>query len=329
MPLLPPVDLNMAMSYGLGVLALGCVVFVLTPYLSGDIKAEKRRAAVATPRARRSNDRATDAANRRKQVADSLKEVEQRGKAKKVSLEIRIQQAGLEWSRKTYIVAATSAGFLLAFGIYVAEDSPVIAVAAGLAGGFGLPIWILGFLRKRRLAKITAEFPNAVDVVIRGIKAGLPLGDCLRVIASEAAEPLRSEFRRVVEAQAVGMTVTEAIERMAERVPIAETNFLAIVIGIQQKAGGNLTEALGNLSRVIRERRKMKAKVKAVSSEAKASAGIIGCLPFAVGAMVWFVSPDYMSLLWTTSTGKMMMGCGVLWMSIGVFVMKQMINFEI
>ena len=329
MPLLAHVDLTMAMSYGLGVLALGCVVFVLTPYLSGDIKAEKRRAAVATPRARRSNDRAAEAANRRKQVSDSLKEVEQRGKAKRVSLEIRIQQAGLEWSRKTYLVVSTLAGVLLALGVYIAEDCPFIAAAAGLAGGFGLPTWILSFLRKRRLAKITAEFPNAVDVVIRGIKAGLPLGDCLRIIAQEAAEPLRSEFRRVVEAQAVGMTVTEAIERMAERVPITESNFLAIVIGIQQKAGGNLTEALGNLSRVIRERRKMRAKVKAVSSEAKASAGIIGCLPFAVGAMVWFVSPDYMSLLWTTSTGKMMMGCGALWMSIGVFVMKQMINFEI
>ena len=116
---------------------------------------------------------------------------------------------------------------------------------------------------------------------------------------------------------------------MAERVPITEANFFAVVIGIQQKAGGNLTEALGNLSRVIRDRKKMKAKVKAVSSEAKASAGIIGCLPPVVGFLVYIMAPDYISLLWTTSTGRMMMGGGACWMGIGVFVMKQMINFEI
>ncbi len=326
---LPPIDQHMLLSYGLGVLALGCVAFVLTPYLSGDVKAEKRRMVVAAPRAKRLNDRVTDAASRRKQVADSLKEVEQRGKSKKVSLEIRIQQAGLEWSRNGYIIASVLCALVLGAAGYVAEESPVVGAAAALVGGLGLPAWALAFLRKRRLAKITQEFPNAIDVVIRGIKAGLPLGDCLRVIASEAAEPLRSEFRRVVEAQTLGLTVTEAVDRMAERVPITETNFLAIVIGIQQKAGGNLTEALGNLSRVIRERRKMRAKVKAVSSEAKASAGIIGCLPFVVGGLVFIVSPDYMSLLWTTSTGRLMMGCGAVWMSIGIFVMKKMINFDI
>ena len=196
-------------------------------------------------------------------------------------------------------------------------------------GGFGLPRWVLGYLKKRRLAKFTDRFPNAVDIIIRGVKAGLPLGDCLRVVASESPEPLRAEFRRIVESQAVGLGVTEAVERMADRVPITEANFFAVVIGIQQKAGGNLTEALGNLSRVIRDRKKMKAKVKAVSSEAKASAGIIGCLPPVVGFLVYIMAPDYISLLWTTSTGRMMMGGGACWMGIGVFVMKQMINFEI
>ena len=139
--------------------------------------------------------------------------------------------------------------------------------------------------------KFVNEFPNAVDIIIRGVKAGLPLGDCLRVIASESPEPLRTEFRRIVEAQAVGLSVTEAVERIGERVPVTEANFFAIVIGIQQKAGGNLTEALTNLSRVIRERKKMKAKVKAVSSEAKTSAGIIGALPFIVGFFVYITTP--------------------------------------
>ena len=326
---LPAVSPHMVVTYGLGLVALACVLFVLSPYLSGDIKAEKRRVAVATPRTKRSTDRVVDAASRRKQVSDSLKEVEQRGKARKATLEIRIQQAGLDWSRQSYLVGSGIAAVLLGALVYIVEDSIAIAAAAALVAGFGLPSWILNHLKKRRLAKIINEFPNAVDVVIRGIKAGLPLGDCLRVIASEAAEPLRSEFRRVVEAQTMGLSVGEAVERMAERVPITETNFFAIVIGIQQKAGGNLTEALGNLSRVIRERKKMKGKIKAVSSEAKASAGIIGCLPFVVGTLVWVVSPDYISLLWTTSTGRMMMAAGLFWMSIGIFVMKKMINFDI
>ena len=301
----------------------------LSPLLFGDGRADKRRIAVAGERVKRSGDRNNDAANRRKQVSDSLKEVENRGKTKRVPLETRIQQAGLDWSRNTYIVGSAIAGVLLGGILYVLEDSLPVAGAAALVGGFGLPSWILGFLKKRRLAKIIEAFPNALDIVIRGVKAGLPLGDCLRMIATESPEPLRSEFRRVVEAQSMGLSVTEAIERLAERVPIVETNFFSVVIGIQQKAGGNLAEALGNLSRVIRERKKMKGKVKAVSSEAKASAGIIGALPFVVGTLVWIVSPDYISLLWTTSTGRLAMAGGAFWMSIGIFVMKKMINFDI
>lgn len=317
------------LAYGLGVAAVGCVLFVASPYLSGDIKAEKRKQALQVPRAKRSGERVVDAGARRKQVADSLKDLEQRGKNKKVPLETRIQQAGLELSRNAYMVLSAACGIVLGLLLYVANGSPLIAAAAALVGGFGLPSWILGFFRKRRFAKFTNEFPNAVDVVIRGVKSGLPLADCLRVIATESPEPLKTEFRRIVEAQTMGLTVTEAVERMAERVPVSESNFFAIVIGIQQKAGGNLTEALGNLSRVIRERKKMRAKVKAVSSEAKASAGIIGSLPFIVGTLVYLVSPDYISLLWTTSTGRMALAAGAFWMSLGVMVMKKMINFNI
>jgi tight adherence protein B len=316
-------------TYGLAVVAVGCVLFVASPYLSGDIKGEKRQAAIQTPRAKRSGERVVDAATRRKQVSDSLKDLDQRGKNKRVPLEIRIQQAGLEWTRKGYIAVSAISGVVLGLAVFVLQGNAMLAAAATLVGGFGLPSWVLSFKRKRRLAKFTNEFPNAVDIVVRGVKAGLPLGDCLRVIASETPEPLRTEFRRVVEAQAAGLTVTEAVERMAERVPVSESSFFAIVIGIQQKAGGNLTEALSNLSRVIRERKKMRAKVKAVSSEAKASAGIIGALPFVVGTLVYIVSPDYISLLWTTSTGRMAMGGGLCWMSIGIMIMKKMINFDI
>ena len=203
----------------------------------------------------------------------------------------------------------------------------MVLAAAGV-GGFGFPAWVLNFLRKRRLKKFVDEFPNAVDIIIRGVKAGMPLGDCLRVIAAEAAEPVRGEFRQIVEAQTMGLLASEAVDRIVERVPLPEASFFAIVINIQQKAGGNLAEALGNLSGVLRDRKKMKTKIKSVSSEAKTSAYIIGSLPFFVSGMVWFTSPKYMEILWTTQTGQIALGCCALWMGIGIFVMKNMINFD-
>ena len=309
--------------YGLGVAAVGCVLFIALPYLSGDIKAEKRKEALQVSRPKRGGERTVDAANRRKQISESLKDVEKRGKTKRRSIESKIEQAGLTWTRNGYFGFSAAASLVLGIVLYVADGNLLYAAVAALVGAVGVPSWVLSFLAKRRMAKFVAEFPNAVDVIIRGVKAGLPIGDCLRMIASDATEPLRSEFRRVVEAQAVGLTITEAVERMAERVPVTETNFFSIVIGIQQKAGGNLTEALTNLSRVIRERKKMKMKIKAVSSEAKTSAYIIGALPFVVSFFVYVTSPKYMELLWNTDTGLTAMGCCALWMAIGVFVMRK------
>jgi tight adherence protein B len=179
------------------------------------------------------------------------------------------------------------------------------------------------------LKKFVDGFPEAIDIIVRGVKAGLPLGDCLRIVANEAAEPVRSEFRQIVETQSMGLPVSEAVERMVTRVPISEANFFAIVISIQQKAGGNLSEALSNLATVLRERKKMKGKIEAFSMEAKASAAIIGSLPFAVGGMVYVTSPKYIELLWTTSTGQIVIIGSALWMALGIFVMKKMISFEV
>jgi tight adherence protein B len=167
-----------------------------------------------------------------------------------------------------------------------------------------------------------------VDVIVRGIKAGLPLLDCLKMIAGEAPEPVRTEFKAIVETQTIGLPLGEACEKLYERVPLPEANFFGIVISIQQKAGGNLSEALGNLSRVLRERKKMKAKIKAMSMEAKASAMIIAALPVAVMILVYLTSPKYIELLWTEPLGRLMLACCVVWMSMGVMVMKKMINFD-
>jgi tight adherence protein B len=315
---------------GLAMVAAGGVFYAfIYPYMSGEMRAEKRQAALqAGTAAGKRPDRNQEAAQRRKQVAESLKELDAKGKAKKYSLEARIRQAGLDWDvPKFYIISAVIGMGVGALVFYMSHE-PLYGLLGIFAGAAGVPRWLLGHLKKRRLAKFTNEFPGAVDVIIRGIKAGLPLGDCLRIIASEGQEPVRGEFRRIIESTTMGLTIADSVERLIERVPTPEANFFAIVISLQQKAGGNLSEALGNLSRVLRDRKKMQVKVQAMSSEAKASAGIIGALPFLVGGLVYLSSPRYIELLWITSTGRMVLTIAGTWMLIGILTMKKMINFN-
>ncbi|MGP0104887.1 type II secretion system F family protein [Rhodoblastus sp.] len=302
------------------------------PYLSGEAAAEKRREQVATKLGQRRGpgERLVDVAARRKQVADSLKEVEQRNAEKsKVSVETRIAQAGLSLSRTNFFVISGVMGAFFGILLFLFSDSLLIALAGPVIGGFGLPNFVLKFLAKRRLKKFADEFPNAVDVIVRGVKAGLPLNDTLRMIATEGHEPVRSEFRQIVEALALGLTVSEAVERLPQRIPTAEANYFAIVIVIQQKAGGNLGEALGNLSTVMRERKKMRDKVKALSAEAKASAVIIGALPIIVGVLLTFTNRQFIEMLWTTKQGRFMLVIAALMEVTGSFVMKKMIDFEV
>ena len=202
------------------------------------------------------------------------------------------------------------------------------ALGFGFAAGCGIPLWLLKFLKKRRESKFLNGFPDAVDVIVRGIKAGLPLLDSLKLIANESDEPIRSEFRGIIETQTVGIPLGEACLKLYERMPVAEANFFGIVVSIQQRAGGNLSETLGKLSRVLRDRKKMKAKIQAMSMEAKASAAIIGALPIVVMGLVYFTSPSYIELLWLEPLGRIMMTCCGTWMFIGIMVMRKLINFD-
>ena len=223
---------------------------------------------------------------------------------------------------------AGALGLFAFVALFISSGNLIPALAGAFTAGFGVPMWLLSFLKKRREKQFLNGFPDGVDVIVRGIKAGLPLLDSLKIIALDAQEPIKSEFKAIVETQTIGMPIGEACAKLYERMPLPEANFFGIVISIQQKAGGNLSEALGNLSRVLRDRKKMKAKIQAMSMEAKASASIIGALPICVGTLVWLTSPDYIELLWMTDLGRMMMAGCAAWMSIGVFVMKQMINFD-
>ena len=302
-------------------------VFVY-PLLSGERKAEHRRASIAKAEpVARQVDRGQR--SRREQVEGSLKEIEARSqKQKKIALSTRLTQAGLNWSpQKFMIISGVLAAVCFAIAMLVG-GGPLAGIGLAFAGGFGLPRWALSFLKNRREKKFLRALPDAVDVIVRGIKAGLPLFDSIKVVAADAPEPLKSEFLAIIETQAIGMPLGEACARLFERMPVPEANFFGIVIAIQQKSGGNLSEALGNLSKVLRDRKKMAEKIQAMSMEAKASAGIIGSLPPIVMLLVYLSTPDYISLLWTHPTGQLMLcGC-VIWMSIGVLVMKKMINFD-
>lgn len=315
----------------LAMLAVGGVAYALLyPLLSGEKRAEKRRKEFAGPNPVRGIDREAATRAKRGQVAQSLKELENREKARhKLTLEARIAQAGLNWTRRKYYVISAVVAALTGLLLLVASGNLVMAAVGLFIGAFGLPAWFLKRCRVKRLKQFAVTFPDALDVITRGIKAGLPVNDCLRIVANEAAEPVKSEFRQIIETQALGLTLADASGKLYERMPCAEANFFGIVIAIQQRTGGNLSETLTNLSRVLRERRKMRDKIQAVSMEAKASAAIIGALPPTVALLVYLSTPRYIELLWLTQMGKLaLVGCGI-WMLIGVLVMRKMINFEI
>jgi tight adherence protein B len=312
----------------LAMLAVGGFGFVFVyPLLSGERQAEKRQAILSTG-TRRQPEKQADGATRRRQIAESLKEIERRNTRKRVSLETKIGRAGLRISKRTFFIYSAISGLLLGFLFYVLTHKLYLAGAAAVVGAVGLPTWVINYLAKKRLKKFVNLFPDTIDVIVRGVKAGLPLGDCLRIIASEVDEPVRSEFRQIIEAAAMGLSIPEAVERLTTQVPIPETNFFSIVISVQQKAGGNLSEALSNLSGVLRDRKLMEGKIKAFSAEAKASAMIIASLPFAVAGLVYLTSPAYISLLWTNSIGQLVLAAAAVWMAIGVFVMRKMVNFD-
>jgi tight adherence protein B len=228
-----------------------------------------------------------------------------------------------------FYIYSVVCGIVVTVLAYFLKAPLLVLPGALIAGTLGLPRWFVSFRRGRRVKAFLNEFPNALDIIVRAVKSGLPLNDAIRLIASESPEPVRAEFRRIVESQQVGMSVPEATLRMPETMPCAEAGFFGIVIQIQQQAGGNLSEALGNLSRVLRDRKKMKAKVQALSMEAKASAVIIGALPFVVALLVYLSSPNYIMPLFTTSTGHLILGISGIWMSIGIFVMRKMMDFEV
>ena len=319
-----------------GVAVVVVIYVLLLPFINGETRGNKRIAKVSGGRTESMAKKLLGADGdskdvRRKQVQETLNQIEQREKARKkrLTMEMMLRQAGIGISVKVFWLLSLATGVVFFAATYTYSQSIYVCAAAGFAGALGLPRWIVSFKRNRRQALFLSEFANAIDVIVRGLKAGLPVNDTLKVIATETIPPVGPEFAEVVEGQRVGITIEQGIDRMYERVPLAEVSFLAIVISIQSKSGGNLAEALSNLSTVLRDRKKMKAKIRSVSQEAKSSAAIIGSLPPLIMLALYLLRPDYISILWTDSLGKVMLAGCLIWMTVGVLIMRKMINFKI
>jgi len=319
------VPLLAAVAFAGGVYALAY------PYFAADRQKSKRVESVAGARARKAGGALAEIqSSRKKSVADTLKEMDDRRKAdKNVTMGLRLERAGLKQTPRDFYIVSATVGIVLGGIAHSILSLPIGAVVvAVVVGAFGLPRWVLNKMTQRRQQKFLSQLANAIDVVVRGVKSGLPLNDCLQVISRESPEPLAGEFRSIVEQQRLGVSLPDGLERMCDRMPLSEVRFLTIVIAIQQQAGGNLSEALANLSSVLRDRFMLAMKVKALSAEAKASALVLASLPPGVMMMVYLSSPSYITPLFTTTVGRFMVAFGAVWMMMGVLIMRKMINFK-
>lgn len=327
--------LGLILTVILVVVAIGGVFLGLQPENASGQGLKRLRSTAQRSAARRAEaaGHAADASavRRRQNTQEALKELaneSKRSRKRQVSVRGRIEQAGLKLSEGTFWMIAGSVGAVFALAGFLIQGSLIGAAIGAFIGGFGLPRWVLGFLVNRRTKKFTNQLADAIDVIVRGVKSGLPLNQCLRIISAESPEPLASEFRSLVDGQAMGVPLEQNLNKMFERMPLPEVNFFNIVLIIQQKTGGNLAESLSNLSTVLRARKMMLEKVKALSSEAKASAMIIGSLPFIVMGLVYMVRPEYMTLLFTETAGQVILLGAAVMMTTGILVMKKMVNFK-
>jgi tight adherence protein B len=315
----------------LAVIAVGAAGFALVPALLGSSRADKRMKALQgdIQANRREANAQRDREARRRNVQAALKsQTDQINTKKRVPLQALIFQAGMKIRARDFIRNQIIVGAVIFVIVWLLQVPVFYALIFAGAGGYVLPRFYLSRRRKQYQNKFLDELPNAVEAIVRGVKSGLPLNDSIRLVAKEAKEPVKSEFGRVLDQQAVGKSMSEAVTILYDRVPVPEVNFFIVVITVQQTAGGNLSEALGNLARVLRNRKAMKLKIKAMSSEAKASAGIIGSLPFVVAILVSLTSPTYLLPLVQTPVGEMWLGIAAVLLTMGVLIMRKMVAFD-
>lgn len=319
----------LSLTLAMAALLSAMVAYVVAQWFGPRARLRARLAAIAATGGPHSN--APSAPRRTKQVEARLREAGHAGRpgARRIELRLRLEQAGLTLSLRTFYVLSALAGLASAAIYLMLGYPPLFAVAVIATNGLGLPRFVLARLAARRQKEFTRLFADAIDVIVRGIRSGLPVGECLAIIARETPDPVGAEFKLIVEGQKLGLTLKQALERACRRMPTADMKFFAVVLNLQQQTGGNLAETLAGLSNLLRGRKKMAAKIRAMSSEARMTASIIGALPFLLSLAIYALNPGYISLLWTDPLGKVILYGGLFWMGLGVLIMKQMVSFEI
>jgi tight adherence protein B len=295
-------------------------------------KAQNRRLESVRERHSKSNEVAAQAQLKRilqNRTQTKMDGLAQRLIPKPALLRQRLQQTGRTWTLAQYGLACLGIIAVVALLLVVKGLPILLAVLIGMFAGIGVPHWIVGKMIKRRVAKFTARFPDAIDLMVRGLRSGLPISETLGIVADEIQGPIGIEFRTVSDKMKIGRSMEAALQETADRLGTPEFQFFVITLAIQRETGGNLAETLANLSDVLRKRAQMKLKIKAMSSESKASAWIVGALPFIVFILIWFINGKYMQTFFTDERLMIAGGGGLVWMGIGVFIMAKMVDFEI
>lgn len=255
------------------------------------------------------------------QIAGSSSRVE--------ALALRLHRTGKEWTLQQYLMVSGGLFVVVAGLVFLKSGAPILALVIGLFVGAGVPHVVVGHLVKKRTTQFIVKFPDAIELLVRGLRSGLPVSETLSIVASEVPGPVGEEFKLITERIKIGKTMEDALQDTANRLDMAEFSFFCITLAIQRETGGNLAETLANLSDVLRKRAQMKLKIRAMSSESKASAYIVGSLPFIVFGLIYTINPPYMQTFFTDMRLTVAGVGGLVWMAIGAFIMARMVSFEI
>ena len=314
---------------GAGILFLSLIAVAVLSGPNAGKEATRRMQAVRFRHSDSSLDRVE--AQFRKAVAQRKPQTHQvaGSQSRIVALQLRLNRTGKGWTLAQYAQSSAGLAVVVAILVFLKSGAPLLALGVGALVGAGLPHMVVGWHIKRRYTQFTSKFPDAIELLVRGLRSGLPVTETLVVVGQEVPGPVGQEFKLITERVRIGRAMDDALQDSADRLNMAEFSFFCITLAIQRETGGNLAETLANLADVLRKRAQMKLKVKAMSSEAKASAYIIGVLPFMVFGMIEMTDPDYLKGFWEGGLLTVVGLGGLCWMGIGAFIMAQMINFEI
>ncbi|MDG2005284.1 MAG: type II secretion system F family protein [Novosphingobium sp.] len=245
------------------------------------------------------------------------------------ALLLRLHRTGKPWTVSQYLYASLGLAVVVMVAIYLKSGAALLSIGIGMIVGAGVPHFVVNFFIKRRSTGFTVKFPDAIELLVRGLRSGLPVTETLGVVATEVPGPVGEEFKMIVERIKIGRAMEDSLQETADNLNMPEFSFFCITLAIQRETGGNLAETLANLADVLRKRSQMKLKIKAMSSESKASAYIVGSLPFIVFGMIWWINPEYLAGFFSDDRLIVTGLGGLVWMSIGAFIMAKMVSFEI